>query len=135
MRPVLLILAFAPLLPGCLLSQRTQNERLAAQKLAALVPGTTTARETVEILGAPTEIVQLGKRSAYRYDHTATKDTGVFLLVLGLFNSDTRADRAWVFFDENEVLTHVASSLRAKHVQYAVPWQDIHDDPRPVAGG
>jgi hypothetical protein len=116
------------LTPACFVARRTTNEPLRAEKIARLVPGHTTSKETVEILGAPTEVVQLAKRSAYRYDHTATKDTGVFLLIVGFFNSDTRADRAWVFFDENGVLTHVASELHASEVQYGMPWSKLRDD-------
>lgn len=125
MRSCLPALLAAPLLSGCFLAKRTQNEPLDGARIATLQPGQTHARQVVESLGAPTEVVQLGRRSAYRYDHTHTKDTGVFLVVLGLFNSDTRADRLWVFFDENDVLTHVASSLRADHAQHALPWQDV----------
>lgn len=125
MRSFLVALLAAPLLSGCFLAKRTQNEPLDGARIATLQPGQTDARQVVEWLGAPTEVVQLGRRSAYRYDHSHTKDTGVFLLVLGLFNSDTRADRLWVFFDENDVLTHVASSLRADHARHALPWQDV----------
>lgn len=122
MRTPALLLILALVAPGCFLSRRTTNEPLSPERIGQLVPGTTTAKETVELLGAPTEVVQLAKRSAYRYDHTATKETGVFLLVLGLFNSDTRADRAWLFFDENEVLTHVATDLRADQVDFNLPF-------------
>ena len=58
-------------------------------------------------------------------NYTATKDTGLSLLVVWLRNTDTRADRAWVFFDEHEVLTHVASSLHASDASYALPWQSV----------
>ena len=122
MRTPALLLILALISPGCFLSRRTTNEPLSAERIGQLVPGKTTAGECVELLGAPTEVVQLAKRSAYRYDHTATKETGVFLLVLGLFNSDTRADRAWLFFDENEVLTHVATDLRADQADFNLPF-------------
>ncbi len=122
MRQFLLLAALSIALPGCLLSKQTQNEPLHAERIAHLVPGTTTAKEVVELLGAPTEVVQLGKRTTYRYDYTATKNTGLWLIAVYLSNSDTRADRAWVFFDEHEVLTHVASSLHADEASYAMPW-------------
>jgi hypothetical protein len=122
MRTRALLLILALITPSCFLSRRTINEPLSAERIGRLVPGTTTARECVELLGAPTEVVQLAKRSAYRFDHAATKETGVFLLVLGLYNSDTRADRAWLFFDENEVLTHVATDLRANQVDFNLPF-------------
>ena len=123
MRQLLLIAALALVLPGCYLARQTQNDPLHAERIASLAPGTSTAKDVVAALGAPTEVVQLGKHSAYRYDYTATKDTGVLLLIVGLFNSDTRADRVWVFFDQSEILTHVASSLHAEDAHYALPWQ------------
>jgi outer membrane protein assembly factor BamE (lipoprotein component of BamABCDE complex) len=125
MRQLLVILTLTLLLPGCYLARQTQNDPLRADQIASLTPGTSTAKDVVTALGAPTEVVQLGRRAAYRYDYTARKDTGVLLLVVGVFNSDTRADRVWVFFDENELLTHVASSLRADDARYALPWQKI----------
>ena len=125
MRHFLLVCLLSITLPGCYISRQTQNDPLHAGRIAQLAPGTSTAAQVVEALGAPTEVVQLGKRTAYRYDYTATKDTGVLLLVVGLFNSDTRADRVWVFFDEREILTHVASSLRASDAKYAMPWQSV----------
>ena len=125
MRHILLLLPLSLLLPGCILSRRTLNEPLHAERFASLVPGRTSAKETVDRLGAPTEVVQLGKRTAYRYDFTTEKGASLFLLLFNVVNSDTRADRAWVFFDENEMLTHVAASLRANDASYAMPWQIV----------
>lgn len=127
MRQLLLVLPLAFLLPACILARQTQNEPLHADRFASLVPGKTTAGETVAILGAPTEVVQLGKRTAYRYDYTVTKDAGLFLLLVNFGNSDTRADRAWVFFDSEERLTHVATSLHGIDASYSMPWQDVRD--------
>jgi hypothetical protein len=117
-------LAFLP--AACFLSRRTVNEPIREEKLAALVPGKTTAAEVVTRLGAPSEVVQLGRRSAYRYEATTTKDTGLWLLVVGLYNSDAHADRVWVFFDENNVLAHVGATLAAEEAEHALPWSEIH---------
>ena len=125
MRQFILLVTLSIALQGCYLARQTQNDPLHAERIARLVPGTSTAKEVVEVLGAPTEVVQLGRRTAYEYDYTATKDTGLSLLVVWLRNTDTRADRAWVFFDEHEVLTHVASSLHASDASYALPWQSV----------
>jgi outer membrane protein assembly factor BamE (lipoprotein component of BamABCDE complex) len=124
-KPLLaLLLAF---LGSCALTRTTENAPLAPQALDSLVPGTTTAQEVVARLGAPVEVVQLGKRSAYRYQYSQSKNTVLFLLVLALQNEDTRSDRAWVFFDENQVLTHVGSTLAGDQPEYALPWEDLHD--------
>lgn len=109
------------------MSRTTDNEPLPRESLQALHPGTTTAREVVERLGAPVEVVQLGKRSAYRYQFTSSKNAVLFLLVVVFQNVDTRADRAWLFFDENQVLTHIGTTLEAADTEYAMPWEDIHE--------
>src|SRR5213082_1348485 len=101
----LLPFAFAALLlPSCLLSRSTANEPLHRDKIDALKPGTSTATDVANTLGAPTEVVQLGTRMAWRYDFTIDKVAGFSIIVLSFINSDTRADRAWLFFDANNVL-------------------------------
>lgn len=122
MRKLLALLLIAWLASSCFLSRRTTHEPLDAARIAELVPGHSTAKDVVELLGAPTEVVQLGKRSAYRFDATVAKDAGLWLLILGLYDSDTRSDRLWVFFDEHEVLTHVGATLSADHADYSLPW-------------
>jgi len=115
---------FLALLPGCFLARDTVNDPLPPLRIAALTPGTTTAAEAAAALGAPADVVQLGHRSAWRYEFATEKRTGLFLVLVGLFNSDTRSDRAWLFFDEEDVLSHVASTLSADDADFAMPWAD-----------
>jgi hypothetical protein len=115
------------LLASCALARSTQNEPLDPQLVNRLEPGKTTAAQAVELLGAPSEVVQLGKRSAYRYDHTATKGAGLILIVLILGNLDSRQDRVWLWFDEHNVLSHVGRTFASHHAQYAMPWEDVHE--------
>jgi hypothetical protein len=117
----------ALILPACLISRNTINEPLDQASIAQLRPGETTAGQVVELLGAPTEVVQLGRRSAYRFDASTTKQAGLLLLVVGFLNSDTRSDRLWAFFDEQQVLTHYGATLAAGHPEYALPWQNVYD--------
>lgn len=112
---------------SCALARSSENEPLSADALHSLRPGSTTAREVVELLGAPVDVVQLGKRSAYRYQFTNTKRAGLILIVLNLYGEDSRTDRAWVFFDEDQVLTHVGVTLDGAKAEYAMPWEDLHD--------
>jgi len=111
--------------PGCFLSRTTANEPISPALVARLEPGRTTAGEAASLFGAPAEVIQLGRRSAYRYDHTLTKRAGLALIVVGLFGSDTHADRVWLFFDEKDVLTHVGATLRAEDAEYALPWERL----------
>ena len=115
------------LLPACALARQDTNEPLDATLIRSLQPGKTTARDVVERLGAPTEVVQLGRRTAYRYDASATKSTVLFLLLINFGNQDTRTDRLWVFFDENNVLTHHGAWYGTHRPQYAMPWEDVHE--------
>ncbi len=125
-RPVLFVLLALPLF-SCAFARTVENTPLEAQAMAQLQPGTSTARDVVETLGAPTEVVQLGKRSAYRYDFTTTKRAVLVLILIDFFNQDSRSDRAWFFFDESDVLTHVGVTLEGEKARYAMPWQDVHE--------
>lgn len=116
------------LAPACFISRDTVNVPLVKKRIAEMTPGKTTATEVTAMLGAPHEVVQLGKRTAYRYDYTTTKRAGFTILVATFLNQDTRQDRAWIFFDERDVVTHVGSSIEADGAAYAMPWMDVERD-------
>lgn len=120
--PLAVSLVALALAPGCLISRNNVNEPLVQENVAKLQPGVTTAQRAVELLGAPTEVVQLGFRSAYRFEFATAKRAGLFLIVVNLSNTDTRSDRVWLFFDDKDVLTHVGSSFQAADASYSMPW-------------
>jgi len=122
--PLVLSLAMALLLPSCWISRTQTNIPLTPTQLETVQPGRTTAKEVVEHLGAPSEVVQLGKRSAYRYQHFISKGVAVWLGVVFLQNNDTQSDRVWIWFDENDVVTHVGATFEADGAHYALPWSD-----------
>ena len=122
-----LALSLAFLLPGCLLARTSLNEPLDPARVASLQAGMSSA-DVVRVLGAPTEVVQLGRKSAYRYDYSKQKRAGLFLLIVGFFNEDTREDRVWAFFDDEGVLTHFGATLEADQVRYAMPWTELHGE-------
>ena len=129
LHPFVILVTLACILPlqSCFVARHSTNEPLDIHRVRSLTPGKTTAKECVETLGAPTDVVQLGKRFAYRYDHTLNKGAGLFLIVVALFNEDARQDRVWLFFDENSVLSHVGATFTAHRPQYSMPWEDIHE--------
>ena len=120
--PVLLLV---PFLGACFVSRANVNRALDAQAVHELRPGESTADDVLDALGAPTEVVQLGRRSAWRYDHAEEKRAGLFLILVTFLNTDARADRVWVFFDEEDRLTHVGSTFEADDAAYAMPWVDL----------
>ena len=95
--------------------------------MRSLVPGKTTAKEVVEKLGAPTDVVQLGRRTAYRYDASSGKGMTWILVFLNFGSKDTRSDRLWVFFDDKDVLTHYGATFATHRTQHAMPWEDVHE--------
>src|SRR5690606_14098002 len=122
----LLLITLIPF-AGCAMARQELNDPLDATQIKQLIPGQTTAREVVEQLGGPNEVVQLGKRTAYRYDTWTTKSAGWVLLLINFANQDTRQDRLWVFFDENDRLSHYGATYGTHRTQYAMPWEDVHE--------
>jgi outer membrane protein assembly factor BamE (lipoprotein component of BamABCDE complex) len=98
-----------------------------SKQVAALKPGVSTSQDVAQALGAPTEVVQLGHGSAWRYDFTVRKRAAFSLIVLTFLNEDARADRVWLFFNADNQLTHLGSTFEARDAEYAMPWQDVHD--------
>lgn len=122
----LLIVLLAGLsLTGCFISRERSNEPLDKSLIDSLTVGTSTATEVAETLGAPAEVVQLGRRSAWRYDFTTMKRSGFTIIIVSFLNEDRRSDRCWLFFDADDVLQHVGTTLEAKDTQYAMPWQEV----------
>jgi hypothetical protein len=114
-------------LGGCFFDRDSINEPLDPALVRSLRPGATTAKEVVEMFGAPSDVVQLGRRTAYRYDHTVGKTAAAWFILVAMASTDTRQDRLWVFFDENQVLSHYGSTLSSHRAQYSSPWEDLHE--------
>lgn len=112
---------------GCVAGRFSQGEPFDAELLQELEPGTSTAAEVTELLGPPRMVVDLEPRSAYLYEFSASKVSGLVLLVVNFANLDQRYDRIWLFFDERDVLTHYGAKLSSHRVRWALPWRDLHD--------
>lgn len=122
---------------GCFVSRQALNYGYDPSGLTELRPGMSTASDVVAALGAPADVVMLGQRSAYRYERAINKRAGLSLLILTMIGEDSRADRAWVFFDEEDVLTHVAVNLASEQAGYGLPlFSDVKDaaGPQDVPG-
>ena len=124
MKASLLSLTLLLILPGCFTTRKTINQQLSSEAAAQVAPGTSAA-DVVELLGAPTDIVQLGHRSAYLYEFQQTKMTGLLAGVVGFMNSDTRSDRVWIFLGPGgDTVTHVGSSFDADKAENRMPWTE-----------
>ncbi|QDV08921.1 hypothetical protein Poly30_44760 [Planctomycetes bacterium Poly30] len=118
---VVAVLGLCALSSGCFVSRSLTNPSIPAETVAQIVPGQSDANDVARLLGAPNEVVQLGRKSAWRYEHTVEKQTGLFLILLGLRGADTQADRVWVFFDEDDNVSHIGSLLQASEAEYDLP--------------
>lgn len=124
-RPMKLLPAFALTLlaTSCALTKSQTHMPIDAAAVTSLQPGDAASRVT-ELLGAPTEVVQLGRRSAYRYDFTETKRAGLWLVLVGFLNTDSQQDRVWVFLDEADRVSHVGATLDGERAEWSMPWSD-----------
>ncbi len=122
MRRLALALALVlPVASGCFVSRQYVNQPLAEESVVGLVPGQSSELDVARALGGPTDVVQLGRRSAWRYDHTRQKRAGVSLLIVTFAGTDVQSDRIWVFFDEQGILTHYGATFDADRARYSVP--------------
>ena len=106
---------------SCFVSRSLTNPKIPAEAVAQIVPGESNADDVARLLGAPNEVVQLGRKTAWRYEHTVEKQSALFLVLLGLRGVDTQADRVWVFYDEDDNVSHIGSLLQASDAEYDLP--------------
>jgi len=121
------LLSLFLVLPGCFSTRSTVNQQFSPEVAGQIGPGTP-ATEVVKLLGAPTDIVQLGHRVAYLYEFEQSKMTGFLVAIVGFMNSDTRSDRVWIFLGPGGTeVSHVASSFDADKAKNGMPWSDIDE--------
>jgi hypothetical protein len=114
-------------LQSCFLSREAINQPLDHEVVGGIKIGTT-ASEVVTRMGAPEEVVQLGRRTAYRYQFNLAKSATSWWGILILSTSDSRRDTAWFFFDENQRLSHMGSTFESHRSGFhAFPWTDNYD--------
>lgn len=124
MRVLVLSLLF---LPACFMGRSTRNEPLDTEVIATFEAGRTTAANVTDALGPPLRVVELDVRSAYLYEFTQTKNSGLVFLLVNFLNTDERSDRIWLFFDSRDVLTHHGSTFAAERTEFSMPWSKVKD--------
>jgi hypothetical protein len=114
------------LLSGCFLGRFSENEPINEDLLRDFEPGKTTAGDVTKLLGPPIQVVEIDVRSAYLYEFSESKSSGLILLLVNFVNSDQRFDRIWFFFDSRDVLTHYGTKLSSHRSRFAMPWVNSH---------
>jgi outer membrane protein assembly factor BamE (lipoprotein component of BamABCDE complex) len=112
------LLLLALLCGSCVMSEMTIGQPLESSAISQLQPNHSSAQDVADLLGAPNQVIELGNKSAWLYEAQKKRIAGIFLLVFGTSGQDTQFDRCWVFFDENSLLTHIASSLESGTAEY-----------------
>ena len=108
---------------GCAVIGREKDYRsFDAVGLSKIVPGKTTAADTVRWFGAPTQVVKLSNGNAYLYSRSVAKATGLWLVLVTFANYDRQYDQLVLFFDTNNVLTHYGSSMHSGEASYGMPF-------------
>jgi outer membrane protein assembly factor BamE (lipoprotein component of BamABCDE complex) len=118
--PALLIIFLSS---GCFVLGTNKNYHpFDSEALDNVQPGVTTARDIVDLFGAPTEVVEMSNGNAYLYQRSIAKGTVVWLVIVSFGNYDTQVDQIVFFFDKNDVLTHYGMSLNAKNAKFGLPF-------------
>ena len=149
-RAVFLLAVLA--LPGCILGRTRDGVPLDEERVAKIVPGQSTKKDVVDLLGAPMyvndrlgfrvlspggqlqagsvasplvdELVRSPLDHSYTYEYTDTKSASLYLLVVSFTNQETKRDRVTVFFDEKGLVTHKGVTLDSKNVEFRLPTSD-----------
>ena len=151
MRRLATVALVLTLLPGCILGRIRDEVPLDPDKVAKIVPGQTTKKEVVELLGAPSyvndriglrvlgrpqqplagqagplidELVHSPLDHSYTYEYTDTKSLSLYLLIVSFTNQETKRDKVVVFFDEKGVVSHMGATFDAKNVEFRMPTSD-----------
>jgi outer membrane protein assembly factor BamE (lipoprotein component of BamABCDE complex) len=76
-----------------------------------LVPGETTRKEVLSLLGPPSQVISLEEETVLYYLYERSVGNGLILILYNRMKIDTHYDRAILFFDENDILTDFATRI------------------------
>ncbi|MEM6582227.1 MAG: outer membrane protein assembly factor BamE [Pseudomonadota bacterium] len=76
-----------------------------------LVPGESTRKDVLTLLGPPSQVISLEDESVLYYLFERSKGNGIILIVYNRMAIETNYDRAILFFDANDVLTDYATKI------------------------
>ncbi|MEH6584595.1 MAG: hypothetical protein V7754_21880 [Halioglobus sp.] len=109
-------LLFIGLLSGCAQYDNKRGVDVVWQPevVNGLVKGESTRKDVLMLLGPPSQVIALEDESVLYYLFEHSKGEGLILIVYNTFKVDTSYDRAIFFFDENDVLTDMATRIQGQ---------------------
>lgn len=104
---------FTAVLAGCAQYENKRGVEVTWQDDVTkhLVPGQTSRKEVLRLLGPPSQVISLEEETVLYYLFERSKGSGVILLVYNRMEINTHYDRAILFFDANDVLTDYATKI------------------------
>ena len=100
-------------LTGCAQYENKRGVEVTWQSSATdrLVPGETTRKEVLSLLGPPSQVISLEEETVLYYLFERSVGNGLILILYNRMKIDTHYDRAILFFDENDILTDFATRI------------------------
>ena len=104
---------FAALLTGCVQYENKRGVEVTWQDTVTrhLVPGETSRKDVLALLGPPSQVISLEEESVLYYLFERSKGNGYILILYNRMEINTHYDRAIMFFDANDVLTDYATKI------------------------
>ena len=101
------------MLAGCAQYENKRGVEVTWQSAVTsrLVPGQTTRKEVLSLLGPPSQVISLEEETVLYYLFERSVGNGLILIVYNRMKIDTHYDRAILFFDENDILTDFATRI------------------------
>ena len=115
----LICLCLGILASGCTFARNKINVEDFHAKAEKIIPGKTTADETVEIIGSqPSAILELKDERAYVYTFGDGKTGGLNLFIFGSRRTNLGIDSAYFFLDKNNVIKRKMISKNSQDLDW-----------------
>ena len=104
---------FAIILTGCVQYESKRGVEVTWQDTVThhLVPGETTRKDVLALLGPPSQVISLEEESVLYYLFERSVGDGMILILYNRIEIDTHYDRAILFFNEDDILTDYATKI------------------------
>jgi len=117
--PVLICLCVALVLSGCMFARNKINVENFHQKADSIIPGKTTSKEVISIIGSPPNgMLQLKGERAYVYTFGDSKTKGLNLIIFGSRRTNLGIDSAYFFLDDNDVVSRKIISNHSEDLEW-----------------
>lgn len=103
----------AIILTGCVQYESKRGVEVTWQDTVThhLVPGETTRKDVLALLGPPSQVISLEEESVLYYLFERSVGDGMILILYNRIEIDTHYDRAILFFNEDDILTDYATKI------------------------